>query len=102
MSTSCMVLSVCKIPITEASVGNLCIACRRRICLDEVVPPCTNRLRDGPLGGENYGGELAYSLRHLPRHYWNKPTEKNELLEILCGTYDGCKDEELKPILLSI
>lgn len=53
---------VIDIPLDELAVEDLCRAIRQDLCIDQLMPRVLVVMRDDPLAGEYYDGELIAAL----------------------------------------
>lgn len=53
---------VIDIPLDELTVEDLCRAIRQDLCIDQLMPGVLVVMRDDPLAGEYYDGELIAAL----------------------------------------
>lgn len=53
---------VIDIPIDELTIGDLCRAIRQELFVKQLMPVAFNFLKEDPLAGENYDGELITAL----------------------------------------
>lgn len=53
---------VIDIPLEELTVEDLCRAIRQDLCIDQLMPGVLAVMRDDPLAGEYYDGELIAAL----------------------------------------
>lgn len=53
---------VIDIPLDELTVEDLCRALRQDLCIDQLMPGVLAVMRDDPLAGEYYDGELIAAL----------------------------------------
>ncbi len=54
--------SVLDVPIDALTVDDICRAIRQKICIDQLMPRALALMKEDPLVGENYGGELIAAL----------------------------------------
>jgi len=83
-------------PIGDFDVEDLCKCCRQELYSDYIVPVAIERLRDDPLAGEKYDGELLVALKRIPSDYWDKNQQQaDELSEIAKGASEN-EDVDLR------
>lgn len=76
--------SVYYTPVDELSIEDLCKAARQGLHVEVIIPLVIRRLREDPLAGEMFDGELLASLRNAGLDYWQAhPDEARELKPIL-------------------
>jgi hypothetical protein len=89
--------------IHDFSIEDLCKACRQELYVQFVVPVAVQRLRQDPLCGEKYDGELVAALRSVPRQYWLANTgqaqDVSTILEAIGDTEDGELNEDIRRLL---
>ena len=89
--------SVVDTPLAEFSAVDLARACRQRMFHEHVVPYALAVLRQDPLAGDSYDGELLSALLRLPQDYWDTHhTEKGVLRAVMMRAYVQTEDAELK------
>lgn len=54
--------SVIDIPLNELSVEDLCRAIRQKLYIDQLMPRILEVMKDNPLAGEYYDGEMIAAL----------------------------------------
>lgn len=76
--------SLYKQPFEDFSVFDLARACRQQVHVEFVVPYCLHVLQQDPIAGDMYDGELAVSLKEVPRQYWREhPGERAKFLSVV-------------------
>lgn len=90
-------LDVRDIPMTEMGVFDLARSCRQRLYLGVVVPICMDHLKQDPLAGELFDGELLLSLKGLPEDFWRThPDEWRSFLACAEQAYEISGDPDLR------
>ncbi|HGV3501805.1 contact-dependent growth inhibition system immunity protein [Providencia sp. PROV259] len=56
---------VIDVPISDLSIEDICRAIRQKLFLEIILPNACNILKDEPLAGEYYDGELIASIASL-------------------------------------
>lgn len=56
---------VIDVPISDLSIEDICRAIRQKLFLETILPNACNILKDEPLAGEYYDGELIASIASL-------------------------------------
>lgn len=70
-------------PLCEFSQEDLCKACRQGLFPTAVVPVALEKLRNDPLTGEKYDGELICAILTIDKDYWSKhPSQAQEVASI--------------------
>jgi len=76
--------SIRDVPLGDLPIGDVARSCRQALFPDEVLPIAIGRLREDPMAGEQYDGELLASLRAVPDSFWRRRDDlRGELAEIL-------------------
>lgn len=63
--------SVRNTEIELLGVGDICVAIRQSLFLDDILPVAAGILGEDIYVGENYDGEMVYSMLEVPEDYWN-------------------------------
>lgn len=88
--------SIRDIPLDDLPTGDIARSLRQCLFPDFVVPVAIRHLRDNPLAGELYDGELLASLRNVDVEFWKRREElKSELARILPTIDAGELDSEV-------
>lgn len=78
--------SVRDTPIARFSCNDLCISCRQQVNVAAVMPVVISLLRDEPLAGVKYDGELFVAVTHIDRAYWSDhPLQLHEIMVVAKG-----------------
>lgn len=89
--------SIINTPLAEFTHFDLARACRQRMFHEQVVPFALGVLRENPLSGELYDGELLSALLGLPQEYWDTHShEKGFLRAVMMRAYVQTDDAKLK------
>lgn len=65
------------------------------------MPLCLNLLKENPIAGESYEGEVAVALCAVRRWYWAmNPDQLTQLFAILEPAFVRYGEDELKPELI--
>jgi hypothetical protein len=71
-------------PIAGFEAGDAARACRQDLFPEHVIPRCLELLRDDPLAGKKYEGELLDAVRTAPVDYWDAhPEQRAALAEVI-------------------
>ena len=93
--------SVIDTPLADFTDFDLARACRQRMFHEHIVPYALNVLRENPLAGDSYDGELLTALLRLPQPYWDSHyPEKGLLRSILPRAYTMTEDAELQAAIM--
>ncbi len=57
-------------PLEELTIEDLCKASRQQLHIEQIIPIALARLREEPMAGEMFDGELLVSLRSVGVDYW--------------------------------
>lgn len=88
-------VSVRSTPIAELSIRDLSIACRQAVHLDTVVQTAIDRLREDPLAGCQYEGELLAALLSIDSTFWrNHGEEAHRLREIVLESMGRMEEDQ--------
>jgi hypothetical protein len=88
--------SICDIPLDELPVGDIARSLRQRLFPDFVVPVAIGHLRENPLAGDLYDGELLVSLQNVGDDFWKRREElKSELAKVLSRIDMGELDSDV-------
>jgi hypothetical protein len=76
--------SIRDIPLSDLSAADVARSCRQALFPDHVVPLAIRHLRENPLVGDLYDGELLVSLRNVDETFWRRREDlRRELSKIL-------------------
>lgn len=89
-------LAVRQKPICEFDDEDLCIACRQQLFEEYVVPVAISRLKENPLAGEKYDGELIVALNCVSAKYWRANSQNARSAQILLSSLANEFDDDLK------
>jgi hypothetical protein len=86
--------SIRDIPLDNLAIGDIARSLRQRLYPDFVVPVAIGHLRENPLAGDLYDGELLVSLRNVDEDFWKR---REELKSELAGVFPRIDTGELDP-----
>ena len=90
-------------PVTALSDEDLACACRQGVHLDAVVPIVVDRLRDNPLAGDLYDGELIASLKSVSSAFWRAhPDLTTTMRELVTEVQSQLLDDDVNRDLSAI
>lgn len=85
------------VPFSRFSIEDLARACRQKRFPEFIVPRVLSVLREQPMSGELYEGELFDALMSVPTSFWDQSTFcRKELIDV----FDQCQEllrKELEP-----
>jgi hypothetical protein len=88
--------SIRDIPFDDLAIGDIARSLRQRLYPDFVVPVAIGHLRENPLAGDLYDGELLVSLRNVDEDFWKRRGElKSELARVLPRIDTGELDSDV-------
>ena len=64
--------SIRDIPLDDLPIGDIARSLRQSLFPDFVVPVAIRHLRENPLAGDLYDGELLVSLRNVGGDFWRR------------------------------
>lgn len=83
--------------IDSLSVGDICKAVRQRIFVDSVLPYALGIIKDDPLAGDSYDGELLAALSGLSPLDWSgSEAIAHQLSVLLSEECDALNDPDLR------
>ena len=80
--------SIRDIPLDDLPIGDIARSLRQCLFPDFVVPVAIRHLRENPLAGDLYDGELLVSLRNVDGDFWRRREELRSELARLVSTID--------------
>jgi CDI immunity proteins len=83
--------SIRDIPLDDLPIGDVARSLRQSLFPDFVVPVAIRHLRENPLAGDFYDGELLASLRNVGRDFWRRREELRSQLAGLLAKIDTCE-----------
>lgn len=88
--------SIRDIPLGKLPIADVARACRQSLFPDYVVPAAIRHLRENPLAGDLYDGELLVSLRNVAGSFWGRREDlRSELSKILASLDMNDLDDEV-------
>lgn len=74
---------------SEFSIGDWCRCVRQELCLEYVIPYALAELKNDPLAGDMYDGELANAFTLVRDRFWkHHREEREEVSAVFRSAYD--------------